>query len=108
MDILEKKEHYSILFDFYENLFTNKQREYFKEYYFYDNSLSEIAKNYGISRAAVYDILNKMHDALDEYEEKLQLFNKFQKRQELLEKIESELECNSEAYKVVQTLKEIE
>ena len=108
MDILEKKEHYSILFDFYENLFTNKQKEYFREYYFYDNSLSEIAKNYGISRAAVDDILNKMHDALDEYEEKLQLFSKFQKRQELLEQLDNELDIDSEAYKMVQTLKEIE
>ncbi len=108
MDILEKKEHYSILFDFYENLFTSKQKEYFKEYYFYDNSLSEIAKNYGISRAAVYDILNKMHDALDDYEEKLQLFDKFEKRQALLEEIESEVDENSKAYQLVQTLKEIE
>ena len=108
MDILEKKEHYSILFDFYENLFTNKQREYFKEYYFYDNSLSEIAKNYSISRAAVYDILNKMHAALDEYEEKLQLFEKFNRRQELLEKLETEVNEETEIFKLIQTLKEIE
>ena len=108
MDLLEKKEHYSILFDFYENLFTNKQKEYFKEYYFYDNSLSEIAKNYGISRAAVYDLLNKMHDALDEYEATLQLYSKFQRRQELLEQLEAELDENSKSFEIVQTLKEIE
>ena len=49
-----------------------------------------------------------MHDALDEYEEKLQLFSKFQKRQELLEQLDNELDIDSEAYKMVQTLKEIE
>ena len=85
MDILEKKEYYTVLFDFYESLFTEKQQAYFKEYYFFDNSLSEIAKNYGISRAAVYDIINKMHDALNEYEKKLGLYEKYQKRNDLID-----------------------
>ena len=107
MDILEKKEYYSILFDFYESLFTNKQREYFKEYYFYDNSLSEIAKNYGVSRAAVYDILNKMHDALNEYEKNLQLYDKFQKRQEIIEQLEPMIK-NDEVMDLINKLKEIE
>ena len=33
MDILEKKQHYIVLFDCYENLLTDKQRQYFKDYY---------------------------------------------------------------------------
>jgi len=107
VDILEKKEYYSVLFDFYESLFTNKQKEYFKEYYFFDNSLSEIAKNYGVSRAAIYDILNKMHDALDEYESKLQLYDKFKKRQELLDNLES-INTDGDVEKLINKLKEIE
>ncbi len=107
MNILEKKEHYSILFDFYELLFTEKQRAYFKEYYFYDNSLSEIANNFGISRAAVLDTLNKMHDALDEYEKKLQLYDKFLKRQDLIDEINNHVEDNS-VIELLNKLKEIE
>ena len=76
-EALEKKEYYSNLFDFYETLFTDKQIEYFKEYYFYDLSLSEISENHGISRAAVHDVITKMHNALDSYEESLGLYHKY-------------------------------
>ena len=47
MDLLEKKEYYINLFDFYESLFTEKQRRCFREYYFQDLSLGEIAEAYG-------------------------------------------------------------
>ena len=74
---LEKKEYYNNLFDFYESLFTDKQIEYFKDYYFYDLSLSEIADNHGVSRAAIHDTISKMHNALDNYEESLGLYKKY-------------------------------
>ena len=107
MDILEKKEYYTILFDFYESLFTDKQKEYFKEYYFYDNSLSEIAKNYGVSRSAIFDILNKMHNLLEDYENRLQLYDKFKKRQKLIEEIEN-INTDKSVEKLINKLKEIE
>ena len=107
MDILEKKEYFTILFDFYEPLFTEKQCLYFKEYYFYDNSLSEIAKNYGISRAAVFDIINKMHNSLEDYEKKLSLYDKYQKRSALFEKANS-LSTKDALFDLIEKLREIE
>ena len=107
MDILEKKEYYSILFDFYEGLFTEKQIKYFKDYYFYDNSLSEIATSYGISRAAVHDILNKMHDALENYESKLKLYEKYLKRNEVYDELLEDTN-NTKKEKLIEKLKEIE
>jgi len=107
VDILEKKEYYTILFDFYESLFTDKQKEYFKEYYFYDNSLSEIAKNYGVSRSAIFDILNKMHNLLEDYENRLQLYDKFKKRQKLNDEIEN-INTDKSVEKLINKLKEIE
>lgn len=106
MDILEKKEHYIILFDFYENLFTSKQREYFKDYYFSDMSLAEIANERGISRNAVFDQLKKIYALLDDYEEKLSLYKKYIDR----EKIYEELEKNSDEkiQKLIEKLKNIE
>ena len=79
MDILEKKQHYIVLFDCYENLLTDKQRQYFKDYYFEDMSLSEISQEYGVSRNAVFDQLNKIYNSLEQYEEKLGLFEKYKK-----------------------------
>ena len=86
MENLEKREYYSNLFDFYEELFTEKQRLYFKEYYFNDLSLKEIAENYHISRSAVYDQIVKVHELLDRYEESLKLYEKYQKRLEIYNK----------------------
>lgn len=83
MDILEKKQHYIVLFDCYENLLTDKQRQYFKDYYFEDMSLSEISQEYGVSRNAVFDQLNKIYNSLEQYEDKLGLFDKYEKRQNL-------------------------
>lgn len=86
MDTLEKREFYINLFDFYESILTEKQRMYFKEYYFNDLSLAEIASNYDISRSAVHDQVNKVHQLLDKYEENLKLYYKHAKKLELYEK----------------------
>lgn len=94
MEALEKREYYIILFDFYENILTEKQRTYFREYYFNDLSLSEIGNNYKISRSAVYDQINKVHQLLDKYEENLKLYYKYTARLEILDeysKIDNEV-----------------
>ena len=103
---LEKKEYYTNLFDFYESLFTDKQIEYFKEYYFYDLSLSEIAENHEISRAAVHDVISKMHSALDDYEEKLGLLNKYNRINSLCEEYEKKTN-NQDLQEFTKKIKEI-
>lgn len=40
----------TMLFDFYGELLTDRQKEFYDLYYNEDLSLSEIAENYGISR----------------------------------------------------------
>lgn len=104
MDILEKKEYYSTLYDFYESLLTEKQKYYFEAYYFEDMSLKEIAICYKVSRNAIFDQLKKVYNALDSYEEKLKLYDKYLKR----EKIYSSLEKNDELKELVKELREIE
>lgn len=76
MNIIEKKNKYNQLFDYYGCLLTTKQQEYFVNYYFEDLSLAEIASIYNVSRNAVHDQLHKIYDLLDYYEEKLQLVSK--------------------------------
>ena len=39
---------YSYLFDYYGELFTDKQKEYFTDYYFNNLSFSEMAENYDV------------------------------------------------------------
>ena len=66
MDILEKKQHYIVLFDCYENLLTDKQRQYFKDYYFEDMSTVEIAKFLGIPEGTVRSRLSRAREKLRE------------------------------------------
>lgn len=56
-------------------------------YYLDDFSLGEIAEEYEISRQAVYDNIRRTELMLEEYEEKLLLFQKFQEQQQLLQKL---------------------
>ncbi|MGI6710631.1 MAG: YlxM family DNA-binding protein [Bacilli bacterium] len=105
-DVLEKKERYTILFDFYEKLLTEKQREYFISYYFDDLSLAEIASIKEVSRNAVFDGLKKICELLDYYEENLKLAFKFEKINNLIKKYQNSE--NKEVKEIIEEIKNIE
>ena len=71
----------TLLFDFYGNLLTEKQREYFDLYHNEDLSLAEIAENEGITRQGVRDIIQRAENILADTEEKTGLIRKFQEIQ---------------------------
>ncbi len=54
-------------------------------YYLDDLSLGEIAEEFEVSRQAVYDNIKRTELMLEEYEVKLSLLAKFEKRTSLLE-----------------------
>ncbi|HZG72903.1 MAG TPA: putative DNA-binding protein [Chondromyces sp.] len=87
--MLEKTTRMNYLYDFYQSLLTDKQRSYMSLYYLDDFSLGEIAEEYEVSRQAVYDNIKRTEAMLEEYERKLLLFNKFQERTKLLEKMKA-------------------
>lgn len=72
------------LYDFYKELFTEKQQQYFEDYYFENLSLSEIAENNEVSRNAVFNQLKIVEKKLYEYEEKLKLKEKKEEIKKLL------------------------
>ena len=77
----------SLLFDFYGELLTEKQKNIYRMYYDDDLSLSEIALELDISRQAVRDQLKRTEKILKEYEEKLNLVEKFLIHKEAVSKI---------------------
>lgn len=85
--MLEKTTRVNYLFDFYQSLLTKKQRNYMSLYYLDDYSLGEIAEEYDVSRQAVYDNIKRTESMLEDYESKLHLFEKFQERQEIIQKL---------------------
>ena len=85
------------LYDYYKELLTNKQQNYFEEYYFNNLSLSEISEIYNVSRNAVHKQLKEISSKLLEYEEKLKLLNKSKKIKKLIENIDEKLKKEIES-----------
>ena len=87
-DVLE----ISLLYDFYGELLSRRQQEVMNLYHEENLSLSEIADEFGISRAGVHDSLKKAEKALLAYEDKLGLVKKFADTRNLIERIDRKLE----------------
>lgn len=61
------------LYEIYKKLLTDKQRDYFENYYYEDLSLSEIAENFEVSKTIVSKTLKQVESKLTELEETLGL-----------------------------------
>ena len=79
----------SLLYDFYGQLLSRRQKECMELYYEENLSLSEIADEFGISRQGVSDALRNAVRALNEYERKLGLVEKLQKTNQAIAEIDS-------------------
>ena len=82
----------SLLFDFYGETLTEKQRELFDLYYNEDLSLSEIAEHAGITRQGVRDSIKRAEHALREMEEKLGLVARYGGTERCAEELMREVE----------------
>ncbi len=80
----------SILFDYYSDLLTEHQQALFKDYYFDNLSLQEIAENNGISRNAVHKTLTIINEKLNYYEDKLKLYAKAKQIKELIKDLDED------------------
>lgn len=83
--------YYVELFDYYGELFTEKQKDYFKDYYFNNLSLQEIAENNSVSRTAVHNNIKEIVKKLEYYESKLNLHSNKNKIEELIENVDENL-----------------
>lgn len=84
-------EYINILYDYYGDLLTPLQKEYFEAYYFNNLSLSEISENYNVSRNAVHRQLKIIEEKLNYYEDKLGLYKKGLKIEKLIEGLDEDL-----------------
>ena len=79
----------TMLFDFYGELLTPRQKEFFDLYYNEDLSLAEIAENAGISRQGVRDVIVRAEAAMTEIEDKTHLIRRFFRMQDELTAIDA-------------------
>ncbi|MDF2556297.1 MAG: helix-turn-helix protein YlxM/p13 family protein [Bacillales bacterium] len=106
--MIEKTLRMNYLFDFYQSLLTDKQRSYMELYYLNDYSLGEIGEEYVVSRQAVYDNIKRTETMLEEYENKLHLFEKFQARSELIGQIKDHVYDSAKVLHLVELLELLE
>ena len=73
----QKAFHMTLLFDFYGDLLTDRQKEFYDLYHNEDLSLAEIAENAGITRQGVRDVLVRAENTLEELEAKTGIVRRF-------------------------------
>ena len=74
----------TMLFDFYGEILTERQKEFYDLYYNEDLSLAEIAENYGISRQGVRDVIVRAEAIMTEIEDKTGLLKRFMQMRDKL------------------------
>ena len=77
----------TMLFDFYGDILTPRQRELFDLYYNEDLSLAEIAENCGISRQGVRDVIVRAEAIMTDLEDKTGLMKRFMLMQQQVQAI---------------------
>ncbi len=81
----------TLLYDFYSELLTEKQKQMFEMYYLDDYSLKEIGEHFEISRQGVRDSIKRTERNLDEYESKLKLIHKHSLKENLLKNVKKNI-----------------
>lgn len=90
--MIDKKTEINILYDFYGELLTPRQKTILEHYYLEDLSFGEIAETMEISRQAVFDAVHKAERSLHTYEEKLGLVNRFLHHSEEIRRANREID----------------
>ena len=78
----------ALLYDFYGDVLTERQKEFYDLYYNEDLSLAEIAENNGITRQGVRDVIVRAEAAMQEIEDKTGLIRRFMQMQPKIAAIE--------------------
>lgn len=77
----------SMLFDIYGGLLTDKKKRVMEMYHEDDMSLSEIAEELEVSRAAVHDSLRSAERLLCSYEDKLGILDDYLRKEKLADEL---------------------
>ncbi|HBY83310.1 uncharacterized protein ACUXSK_000471 [Staphylococcus warneri] len=96
------------LFDFYQTLLTDKQRNYLELFYLQDYALSEIADTFNVSRQAVYDNIRRTGDLVEDYETKLGLYKRFEQRRDIYDQMKQSLDKPELLKQYIDQLEELE
>ncbi len=106
--MIEKKVKISILYDFYNQLLTERQKDIIDLYHNQDLSLGEIAEGLEITRQAVYDSIKRTEKILFDYEEKLRLIHNFNLKLHYIDQLKAKLKLLETEIKTISSEKNFE
>ncbi len=89
---MEKFVRQSLLYDFYGELLTETQKSIYEDIVMNDLSYSELAREYGISRQGIFDMMKRCDKKLEGYEKKLRLVEKFENAREKVADIQKQIQ----------------
>ncbi len=107
---MDKLLRQSLLYDFYGELLTDHQKNIYEDIILNDLSYTEVAREEGISRQGVYDLVKRCDKILEEYEAKLHLVEKFQNAKQMVTQMKhlaKEILSDSQDHAVIGKLEEI-
>jgi len=91
MDILSSRQEQTLLFDFYGEMLTPRQRDVFVMSTMDDCSFAEIASELSITPQGVADALKRAKEQLDKYEKTFELVSKYNAQKSVIAEIETKL-----------------
>ena len=91
-EILSRRIHFNLLYDFYSPLLTERQRKVYETLCFSDLTLSEAAEILGVSRQAVYILARNVMDKLEGIERDLHLAFSTRQLEDRIKVLEAENE----------------
>lgn len=97
----------NILYDIYAPLLTEHQQQILQLYFSDNYSMGEIADEYGISRQAVHDLIQRALSSLEKLEQKLGLYKLYGEQLSLLDEAELLLAEDEVSKKDIKRLKGI-
>ena len=83
---MEDRVYIISLYDYYSGLLTEKQKNYFEDYYFDNLTMEEIAENDNVSKNAISKQLINIKEKLNYYESVLKLYSNRVEIEKLLDK----------------------
>lgn len=83
---MEDRVYIISLYDYYSGLLTEKQKNYFEDYYFDNLTMEEIAENDGVSKNAISKQIINIKEKLNYYESVLKLYSNRVEIEKLLDK----------------------
>ncbi len=88
---MDKVIYLTNLFDYYGELLTIKQQNYFKNYYFDNLTLSEIAENENVSRNAIHKQIKETENKLLYYEKILKQYQNSIKIKKIIKNLDPKI-----------------